>query len=122
MMSPTVSIVDDDESVCRALSRLMKSVGFEVRTYTSAEDFLRQGGQDDASCLVLDVRMPGIGGLGLQEKLADSGCRIPIIFITAHEDERVRSQVIECGAVAFLQKPFEDQDLLDAIYSAMGDS
>jgi len=117
--TPVVFVVDDDESVCKTLERLMKSVGLDVRTFTSAESFLNQGCQNAAGCLVLDVRMPGIGGLELQEKLAASGSRIPIIFISAHKDTRDREKGLRAGAVAFLKKPFEDQTLIDALYSAL---
>ena len=119
MEKPVVFIVDDDESVCRALKRLMKSVGLDVRVFTSAKDFLDQGCQNVPGCLILDVRMPGIDGLELQEKLRASGSQMPIIFITAHEDDKARERATRMGAVAFIQKPFEDQVLLDAIYSAL---
>jgi len=115
---PVVFVVDDDESVCKSLERLMKSVGLDVRTFTSAESFLSQGHLNAPGCLVLDVRMPGIGGLELQEKLTRSGSQIPIIFISAHKDDREREKGLRSGAVAFLQKPFEDQTLIDAVYSA----
>jgi len=119
MEKPVVFIVDDDESVCRALKRLMKSVGLDVRVFTSAKDFLDQGCQNGPRCLILDVRMPGIDGLELQEKLRASGSQMPIIFITAHEDDKAHERATRMGAVAFIQKPFEDQVLLDAIYSAL---
>lgn len=118
MEKPVVFIVDDDESVCRALKRLMKSVGLDVRVFTSAKDFLDQGCQNVPGCLILDVRMPGIDGLELQEKLRASGSQMPIIFITAHEDDKAHERATRMGAVAYLQKPFEDHVLLDAIYSA----
>jgi FixJ family two-component response regulator len=119
MERPVVFVVDDDESVCKALRRLMKSAGIKVRTFTSAEDFLNQGCQNVPGCLVLDVRMPGIGGLELQKRLASSRCRMPIIFISAHEDINAREQGLRAGVIAFLQKPFEDQMLLEAVYSAL---
>ncbi len=119
MERPVVFVVDDDESVRRSLKRLMKSVGFDVRVFTSAKDFLEQGCQNVPGCLILDVRMPGIDGLELQEKLRASGSQMPIIFITAHEDDKAQERATRMGAVAFLQKPFEDQVLLDAIYSAL---
>jgi FixJ family two-component response regulator len=120
MEKPIVFVVDDDESVCKALKRLMKSVGIKVRTLASAEDFLNQGCHNVPGCLILDVRMPGINGLELQEKLVESSSTMPIIFISAHEDVSVREQGLRAGAVAFLQKPFEDKTLLDAVYSAFG--
>jgi len=114
-----VFVVDDDESVCKSLGRLMKSVGLDVRIFTSAESFLNQECHNVPGCLVLDVRMPGIDGLELQEKLATSGSQMPIIFISAHKDDREREKGLRGGAVAFLQKPFEDQILIDAVYSAL---
>jgi len=119
MKKPVVFVVDDDESVCKSLERLMKSVGLDVRTFTSAESFLNQEYHNVPGCLVLDVRMPGIDGLQLQEKLTRSGSQIPIIFISAHKDDREREQGLRAGAVAFLHKPFEDQALIDAVYSAL---
>ena len=116
---PVVCVVDDDASVCTALARLMKSAGLDVKTFTSAQNFLDQGCRDATGCLVLDVRMPGIGGLELQEKLLASDRRIPIIFISAHKDCRAREQGLDAGAVAFLQKPFEDQILIEAVHSAL---
>jgi FixJ family two-component response regulator len=113
---PVVYVVDDDESMCKALDRLMRSAGLEVRTFTSPMAFLNEGCQDVPGCLVLDMRMPGMGGLELQERLNASGCRMPIIFISAHEDEQTRACAMKRGAVAFLHKPFDDQILLDAIY------
>jgi len=119
MADPMVFIVDDDESVRRALTRLMKSAGLEARAFSSAADFLSQGCQDAQSCLILDMRMPGMDGLELQEKLRESACRIPIVFITAHEDAVAREQAMRGGALAFLQKPFEDQVLIDAVNLAL---
>ena len=97
----------------------MKSAGLDVKTFTSAQNFLDQGCRNAPGCLVLDVRMPGIGGLELQEKLLASDRRIPIIFISAHKDNRDREKGLGAGAVAFLQKPFEDRILIEAVYSAL---
>ena len=119
MDKPVVFIIDDDESVCRALRRLMKSVGLNVRTFTSAKDFLNQGCQNVPGCLVLDVRMPEMGGLELQKRLVDSGSRMPIIFMSAHEDISTREQGLRAGAIAFLKKPFEDQALIENINLAL---
>ena len=119
MEKPIVFVVDDDESVCRALKRLMKSVGIKVRTLASAENFLNQGCQNVPGCLILDVRMPGMNGLELQEKLAKSGSTMPIIFISAHEDAPAREQAMKAGAMAFLKKPFEDQILIEKVNSAL---
>ena len=117
MEKPVVFVVDDDESVCKALKRLMKSAGIKSRTLSSAEDFLNQGCHNVPGCLILDVRMPGMSGLKLQEKLVKSGSPMPIIFVSAHEDDPAREQAMKAGAIAFLQKPFEDQELLDVVYS-----
>ena len=116
---PVVFVVDDDKSVRQAMKRLMKSVGFLVETFPAAEDFLISGRQDVPDCLILDVRMPGRSGLELQAELAASGSMVPIIFISAHEDEEAHSRAMRAGAVAFLQKPFEEQALLEALHEAM---
>ena len=113
--TPLIYIVDDDKSVRKSLKRLMKSAGLKAKTLASAEDFLNSGYLDDPGCLILDVRMPGLSGLELQQQLIDVGSKIPIIFITAHEDERAYNEAMKAGAVAFLQKPFDDQALLGAI-------
>ena len=119
MEKPVVFIVDDDESVCKALKRLLKSAGIKARTLSSAEDFLNQGCHNVPGCLILDVRMPGMNGLELQEKLVKSGSTMPIIFMSAHEDTPAHEQAMKAGAIAFLQKPFEDQKLLDVVYSVL---
>ena len=115
----TVFVIDDDESVLKALSRLIRSVGFEVETFSSAGDFLNQRLPDCPSCAVLDVRMPGLSGFDLQEKLKQVGVEIPIIFITGHGDVPMSVRAMKAGAVDFLQKPFNDQELLDAIQRAV---
>jgi FixJ family two-component response regulator len=119
MDQPVVFVIDDDESICRSLRRLIKSAGFHVRTFTSGNDFLNQGCQNMHGCILLDVRMPGIGGLELQQKLNDSGCKIPVISMSAHQDTESREKAFQAGAIAFLQKPFEDQLLLETICSAL---
>jgi two-component system response regulator FixJ len=119
MDKPVVFVIDDDESVCRSLRRLMKSVGLNVRTFTSAEDFLNQGYQNVPGCLVLDVKMPGMSGLELQKRLVDFGSKMPIIFMSAHEDVSTREQGLRTGAIVFLQKPFEDQVLIEMVNSAL---
>ena len=116
---PVVFILDDDESVCRALVRLMKSVGYDVQAYSSPEDFLDQVSQNICDCLILDVRMPRVDGLEVQDRLRASGAQIPVVFITAHEDAAAREQAMKAGAVAFIQKPFEDEVLLDAVHSGI---
>jgi FixJ family two-component response regulator len=115
----TIFVVDDDESVRRALKRLMKSVGLKVATFASAKEFLSTGGIRRTGILVLDVRMPEMTGLEMQTQLAASGAKIPVIFISAHEDSRAVERALEAGAEAFLYKPFDDQDLLAAIYRAL---
>jgi len=117
---PVIFVVDDDESVRRALQRLLKSAGFAVETFASAEYFLKRTHHDAPGCLLLDVRMPGLSGLDLQKRLAASGSTMPIIFMTAHDDEEARSEALKSGAVAFLLKPFEERALLDAIRGAIG--
>ena len=113
-----IFVVDDDASVTRALKDLLESAGFRAETFGSAEDFLSSDRSEGPDLLILDVFMPGMTGLALQKQLASSGSKLPTILITAHEDTRIRQTALEEGAVAFLQKPFEDQTLLDAIYIA----
>jgi two-component system, LuxR family, response regulator FixJ len=113
-----VFIVDDDESVHRSLRRLIKSVKLKAESLASAEDFLKAGGEKRCSCLILDVRLPGMNGLQLQSKLNEMGFRIPIIFITAYEDKQVEVEAKRSGAIAFFRKPFNDQALLEAVSSA----
>jgi len=114
-----ISVVDDDESVRNSMRRLLRSMGFEVRIFPSAQEFLSQGPLHDHGCAIVDVRMPEMSGLELQERLMESGIPLPIIFITAHEDTVVRKQAMRAGALAFLQKPFSDPCLLDAINLAL---
>ncbi len=118
----TIWVVDDDPSVCNALKRLLKSVGLSVKTYASAQEFLDNGHKKEAGLLILDVRMPGLSGLELQKQLADSGSKIPIIFITAHDNDDTHIKAFEEGAKAFLHKPFDEQDLLGAIYAIIEQS
>ena len=115
----TVFVVDDDESVRRALKRLIKVAGFKAKTFGSAREFIDSGHYQSAGVLVLDVRMPGMSGLELQKYLTNSGSDIPIIFITAHDDSQARHMALEANAIDFLKKPFEDQTLLDAIQRAL---
>ena len=114
-----VAIVDDDASVRGALLGLMRAVGLEARAFASAEEFLGSGGPAETACLVADVRMPGMSGLDLQARLNAGPTRIPIVFITAHGDAAARARALGAGAVRFLQKPFDDQELLDAIQAAI---
>lgn len=118
----TIFVVDDDESVRRSLKRLMKSAGLKVETFASAREFLNTGGTRRTGILVVDVRMPEMTGLELQKQLAASGAETPVIFISAHEDYQSVEMALAAGAVAFLYKPFDDQDLLAAIYRALDQS
>ncbi len=117
--SPVVLVVDDDAAVREALSSLIRSVGSRVETFSSAADFLRSKPPDAPSCLVLDVRLPGLSGIDLQRELAAAHRRIPIIFITGYGDIPMSVRAMKSGAVEFLTKPFRDQDLLDAIQEAL---
>jgi FixJ family two-component response regulator len=117
--APVVFVVDDDPSVRRAIQRLVESVGLQVELFGSAQEFLRSKRPNAPSCLVLDVRLPGISGLDFQRELADANIHIPIIFITAHGDIPMTVRAMKAGAVEFLTKPFRDQDLLDAIHLAL---
>ncbi len=114
-----VNVVDDDQSVRDALQSLLRSVGLKPRLFTSVADFLASPLPDGPSCLVLDVRLPGKGGLDLQADLAAAGVTVPIIFITGHGDIPMSVRAMKAGAVEFLTKPFRDQDLLDAIQTAL---
>ena len=115
----TVFVVDDDESVRRALKRLIKVAGFKAQTFGSARQFIDSGHYQSAGVLVLDVRMPEMSGLELQKHLIDSGSDMPIIFITAHQGIQARRMALEAGAIDFLKKPFEEQSLLDAVQLAL---
>ncbi len=112
--APTVLVIDDDAAVRAAIQGLLKSVGLRSEAFGTAQEFLRSNRPDGPSCLVLDVRLPGISGLDFQRELADAGVRIPIIFITGHGDIPMTVKAMKSGAVEFLTKPFRDQDLLDA--------
>jgi len=114
-----VHVVDDNASVRRALKRLLGSVGIESETYASARQFLDADIADVPSCLVLDVRMPRLSGLELQDRLNAAGRRIPIVFITGHGDIAMAVEAMKKGAVDFLPKPFNDQELIDAIHRAL---
>jgi FixJ family two-component response regulator len=116
---PVVFVVDDDPSVCRAIRRLVESVGLRVELFGSAQEFLRSERPDAASCLVLDIRLPGRSGLDFQRELAEAGIHIAIVFITGHGDIPMTVRAMKAGAVEFLTKPFRDQDLLDAIQQGL---
>jgi FixJ family two-component response regulator len=117
--APTVFVVDDDASLRRAIKRLVESVGVQVELFGSAHEFLEAKRPDAPSCLVLDIRLPGISGLEFQRELAYANIHTPIIFITAHGDIPMTVRAMKAGAVEFLTKPFRDQDLLDAIQQAL---
>src|SRR5216684_1298861 len=117
--TPTVFVVDDDPSVRAAIQGLLKSASLRSESFETAEEFLRSKRPDGPSCLVLDVSLPGVNGLEFQRQLADAGVRIPIIFITGHGDIPMSVKAMKSGAVEFLTKPFQDQDLLDAIRQAL---
>jgi FixJ family two-component response regulator len=110
-----VFVIDDDASMRTSLSSLFRSVGLRVEVFDSASDFLKTGRPDAASCLVLDVRLPGVSGLDFQGELAKANIRIPIVFITGHGDIPMTVKAMKAGAVEFLTKPFREQDLLDAV-------
>jgi FixJ family two-component response regulator len=114
-----VFVVDDDVSVRNALKSLIRSVGLQVELFGSAQEFLQSKRQNVPSCLILDIRLPGISGLDFQRKLAEAGNFIPIIFISGHGDIPMSVRAMKGGAVEFLTKPFRDQDLLDAIHVAL---
>jgi FixJ family two-component response regulator len=116
---PTIHIVDDDDSVCRGLNSLFRSVGLEARTYGSACDFFDAATVDRPGCIVLDVRLPGASGLDVQAQLADRGIRLPIVLITGYGDIPMSVRAMKAGAVDFLAKPFRDQDILDAVTTAI---
>jgi FixJ family two-component response regulator len=115
-----IAIIDDDASVCRALKRLIRSVGMDAEAFGSGEAFLESAAarpSEKADCLILDLQMPGMSGLELQSRLAES--RLPIIFITAHDELSARDKALEAGAVAFLRKPFDDEILIANIREAI---
>jgi len=114
-----VAIVDDDESVRRALRGLFKAVGLQAKAFASAEEFLKSGEYKKTACLITDIRMPGMSGLDLQARLNSENCRIPIIFITAHGDANMRMHALRAGAVEFLAKPFNDDVLLEHVTAAL---
>ena len=120
MQVPLISVVDDDESVRESLDGLFRSVGFAVKVFASAEEFLNSDHQCDVDCLLLDVRLPGMNGIELHRHLVASHCEIPVIFITAHgSEEGVRSQAFQNGAVDYLIKPLSEDTVLNAVQAAL---
>ena len=116
---PIISVVDDDGSLRRSLRNLLRSVGLRVETFPSAEEFLRSARRESIGCLVLDLRMSGMSGLDLLRHLAAGDSRIPAVILTAHGDEEARRRSLEAGAIAFLEKPFHGDALLDAVRAAL---
>ena len=120
--NPLIAIVDDDESVCRAMKRLVRSLGMVADTFTSGREFIDRVETTPSyqpDCVVLDVHMPGMNGLEVQARLADSGNTLPVIFITAHDEAGVRERALATGAVAFLRKPFNDELLIEMLRLAL---
>src|SRR5271163_1764969 len=115
----TVFVIDDDAAIRESIQGLLKSVGLRSETFGTAAEFLRNKRPEGPSCLVLDVSLPGVNGLEFQRQLADAGIQIPIIFVTGHGDIPMTVKAMKSGAVEFLTKPFEDQDLLNAIHQAL---
>jgi len=118
---PLISIIDDDEAIRRSLDDLIRSAGLRARGFYSAEAFLQSNQMSEIDCLILDLCLPGMSGLELQRQLAEGNFDLPIILMTAHERGDQRRQAVEAGAVAFLNKPFEEADLLNAIDRALKD-
>lgn len=119
MTEPTVFVVDDDAAVRGGLQQLLQTIGLNVQTYASADEFLASYRAGQPGCLVLDIRMPGMGGLDLQEQLAERGIQLPIIFLTGHGDVPAAVRALKAGAMDFLEKPFNSQVLLDLIQQAI---
>ena len=117
--SKLIAVIDDDEAMQDSLRDLMEAAGLVARSFGSAEEFLKSDLHHEAACLIVDVRMPKMSGLELQARLKDEGCNVPIIFITAHGDARMRIQAMRRGAVEFLAKPFDHQLLLKRVRSAL---
>jgi FixJ family two-component response regulator len=115
----TVFVIDDDEDVRASIEGLLKSVGLRSESFGTTQEFLSRQSADGPSCLVLDVRLPGVSGLDFQRKLTETGAQIPIIFVTAYGDIPMSVKAMKSGAIEFLPKPFRDQDLLDAIHQAL---
>jgi len=122
MTSPerAILVVEDDPGMREALGKLLLAAGFDVAVFPSAEEFLRAGAASRASCLVFDIRLPGMSGIDLYRRLVEYGIRPPVVFITAHGGAEVRAETEELGAAAYLQKPFGGRQLLDAVEAATG--
>lgn len=122
---PLIAIVDDDDSVCRAVRRLVRSAGMDARSFSSGEEFLQlvtRTSQLSIACIVLDVHMPGMTGLDVQARLAENGNSVPVVFITAHDDPSVRQRVLRAGAVAVFSKPLDNEVFIKAVVEAINNS
>ncbi len=118
-MNPMISIIDDDASVRQATDGLVRSLGYSTATFASAEEFLDSARVAETSCVVTDIQMPGLSGIDLKDRLAADGHRVPMVFMTAFPDERIRARVMAAGAVGFLAKPFEDESLIACLAQAI---
>ena len=114
-----IAVVDDEEAVCRALERLLRSVGFDVETFSSGAAFLESRGRWRADCVVLDVHLPGLSGCEIQAQLAEASQEVPVVMITGRDSEETREQAMSAGAAAYLRKPVDDQTLLSTLAAAM---
>lgn len=119
---PVVFVVDDDQGVRESVKILLRSIGVAAETFSSGDDFLGKYDPNRPGCIVLDVRMPGMSGLELQERLVSMGCTLPIIFVTAHGDVPMAVEAVKAGALDFVQKPFRDQELIDKIQEAFAEN
>ena len=119
IVSPLVAVVDDDALFRRSIERLVRSVGFRVETFASAEDFLERGDLDGTACAILDMTLPGMNGFDLQRQLITRPRPMAIVFVSAHEGGAVRANSLRAGAIAFLKKPFDDHTLIDALHRAI---
>jgi FixJ family two-component response regulator len=117
--APIISIIDDHESVRSSLRSLVRSLGLDACTFASAEEFLKSSHQDDTSCLITDLQMPGLSGIELQRLLLAQGRQIPIIFVTAFPEDRIKARAMQSGALGFLSKPFQTQTLIELIDKAL---
>jgi FixJ family two-component response regulator len=119
---PLIAVVDDEESVCRALDRLLRSVGFDVETFASGAAFLESGARWRAECVVLDVHMPGVSGCDVQERLSGAAQDVPVVVITGRDSDETRERAMAAGAAAYLRKPVDGQTLLSTVAAAMADA
>ena len=119
LKAPVISIIDDNESVREATKGLVRSLGYNAAAFASAEEYLRSDCVSDSACLITDLNMPGMSGADLQDRLIADGRRVPMIFITAFSDEKVRVRVLDAGAFGFLRKPFDDEQLIECLNKAL---